>query len=137
MLSCSTLALTPAAYDLLNGPSGKGVQDLFTPEINSAYLGSTNGSEWTTNALWTQQYDALHVNAALQWITGRTWTGNPASVPTLFGFNFQVGAAHTAGWLRLVPDIMSLAVDSAKSCRVCTWCGSNMSQLFIRLDLSW
>jgi hypothetical protein len=34
-LSGLNLAVEHPAYEILNGPSGTGVQDLFTPEINS------------------------------------------------------------------------------------------------------
>ena len=49
------------AYDILNGPSGKGIQDLFTPEINSdaPTLGST--VDWVSNNTLTRQYDGYKV----------------------------------------------------------------------------
>ncbi|MDT7600659.1 MAG: hypothetical protein QOK26_2736, partial [Pseudonocardiales bacterium] len=40
-----------AAYDILNGPSGTGVQDLFTPEINSEAPALPAGGDWTTDNL--------------------------------------------------------------------------------------
>jgi hypothetical protein len=50
------------AYDILNGPSGAGIQDLFCPEINSdaPTLGSKN--DWTKNNTLTQQYDNYKVS---------------------------------------------------------------------------
>jgi hypothetical protein len=49
------------AYDILNGPSGLGIQDLFTPEINSdaPTVGST--TDWTKDNILTQQYDGYKV----------------------------------------------------------------------------
>lgn len=48
------------AYDILNGPSGAGIQDLFTPEINGA---STNANQdWTKNNTLTQIYDGYKVH---------------------------------------------------------------------------
>lgn len=49
------------AYDILNGPSGAGIQDLFTPEINSdaPFVGST--VDWTSDNLLTRQYDNYKV----------------------------------------------------------------------------
>jgi hypothetical protein len=82
------------AYLILSGPSGKGVDDYFTPEINS----STNPAaptdptqpDWTTDNLLTQQYDGYKVQAVLNWITGHyhDGSGNPGT-PAIFGMNFQ------------------------------------------------
>ena len=53
------------AYEILNGPSGTGVQDLFAPEINSnaPTLGSSN--DWTTDNALTLQYDTYKVEAVI------------------------------------------------------------------------
>ncbi len=78
------------AYEVLNGPSGTGVQDLFTPEINSD--APTNGStiDWTKDNNLTQQYDGYKVQAVINEINGFDHNG-AASVgtPALFGMNFQ------------------------------------------------
>ena len=82
------------AYVILSGPSGKGVDDFFTPEINSSANPSapTDGSQpdWTTDNLLTQQYDNYKVEAVLSWINGHRHdgTGNPGT-PAIFGMNFQ------------------------------------------------
>jgi len=70
------------AYDLVNGPSGQGVADLYTPEI------AANG---TTNSISaTEAYDDLKVTALLNQIAGKTSTGTRlVGVPALFGMNFQ------------------------------------------------
>lgn len=75
------------AYEILDGPSGTGVQDLFTPEINST---APAGGDWTTDNAVTQQYDGYKAQAVLNEIDGydhsRTHrTGTPA----VFGLNFQ------------------------------------------------
>jgi hypothetical protein len=68
------------SYEILNGPSGQGVQDLYTPEI-----ASTDGTR-----LGTQAYDDLKVNAILNEIDGKDHTGTRAvGVPAIFGMNFQ------------------------------------------------
>jgi hypothetical protein len=68
------------AYDLVNGPSGKGVDDLYTPEIAAVAN--------TTSA--TEGYDALKVQAILNEIDGKDHTGaNHVGVPAIFGMNFQ------------------------------------------------
>ncbi|MBV6702925.1 alkaline phosphatase family protein [Kitasatospora aureofaciens] len=79
-----------AAYDILNGPSGEGIQDLFTPEINSDATGYAAGVDWTKDNKATQQYDGYKVQAVLNEIDGydhsRTHhTGTPA----IFGLNLQ------------------------------------------------
>jgi hypothetical protein len=56
-----------AAYDVLQGPSGTGIQDLFTPEINSD---TGAGTDWTGDNGKTQQYDGYKVTAVLNEIDG-------------------------------------------------------------------
>jgi hypothetical protein len=70
------------AYDFLNGPSGKGVDDLFTPEIRPVTKARSIPK--------TESYDDLKVEAILNEISGRDHSGaHAAPVPTLFGMNFQ------------------------------------------------
>ncbi|MBV8275334.1 MAG: alkaline phosphatase family protein [Verrucomicrobia bacterium] len=82
------------AYQILSGPSGKGVDDYFTPEINSsanAAEPTTPGQpDWTSDNLLTQQYDNYKVEAVVNWINGLSHdgTGNPGT-PAIFGMNFQ------------------------------------------------
>ncbi|HEY3666168.1 MAG TPA: alkaline phosphatase family protein, partial [Polyangiaceae bacterium] len=103
-----------AAYDLVNGPSGNGVEDLFTPEINSdisnggivngidlagskaACDGTTNSlplgkvSDFTTCEPAVMAYDDSKVQAIINQIDGKRSDGSPAgSVPAIFGMNFQ------------------------------------------------
>jgi hypothetical protein len=74
------------AYEFLNGPSGTGVDDLYTPEITLNPPAVT-----TTNSFaLTMAYDDMKVAAIVNEIngfdhTGTTWVGTPA----LFGMNFQ------------------------------------------------
>lgn len=77
------------AYEILNGPSGAGVDDLFTPEINSNAAAPFTG-DWTQDNLATQQYDGYKVKAVLNEIDGKDHSGaHSAPVPALFGLNFQ------------------------------------------------
>ncbi|MCX6499478.1 MAG: alkaline phosphatase family protein [Arthrobacter sp.] len=77
------------AYEILNGPSGKGVDDLFTPEINSKAPAPFTG-DWTQDNAATQQYDGYKVQAVLNEIDGKDHSGSKAaSVPSIFGMNFQ------------------------------------------------
>lgn len=79
---------------VLSGPSGEGVDDYFTPEINSSAnrTAPTDSSQpdWTTDNLWTQQYDGYKVQAVINWINGHRHdgSGNPGT-PAIFGMNFQ------------------------------------------------
>ena len=76
------------AYEILNGPSGTGVQDLFTPEVNSN--DPITGKDTTTGYCSIQRNDVLKVQAVLNQINGLDSTGkNTVGVPTIFGMNFQ------------------------------------------------
>jgi hypothetical protein len=73
------------AYDLVNGPSGKGVDDLYTPEITNA-----PGFDNTISVVCTVQNDYLKVQGVVNEIHGRHHDGTPGlGVPTVFGMNFQ------------------------------------------------
>jgi hypothetical protein len=92
------------AYDILNGPSGVGIDDLFTPEINSSVTDPTlpagAGPDFTKNNVNTQRYDALKVSAVLNWMGGHDHAGNGAlGVPAILGMNFQ--AVSTAQKLNM------------------------------------
>ncbi len=79
------------AYDILNGPSGAGIDDLYTPEINSLIpvAGNTTDDN-TTSFTATRNYDEVKVQAILHEIDGLDSTGShPAPVPNVFGMNFQ------------------------------------------------
>jgi Type I phosphodiesterase / nucleotide pyrophosphatase len=102
-----------AAYDLVNGPSGNGVQDLYTPEINSLIVngGVANGvnlaatkalcdgtnslpvakvTDYTTCGPAVMAYDDTKVQAIINQIDGKRSDGSAAApVPTIFGMNFQ------------------------------------------------
>jgi hypothetical protein len=82
------------AYEVLSGPSGHGVDEYFTPEINSSAdplnPTSPDAGDWTTDNLLTQKYDNYKVQAVVNWIKGKhhDGTGNPGT-PAIFGMNFQ------------------------------------------------
>ena len=92
------------SYEWTNGPSGKGLDDFYGPEINSipvplpqipgcgvvAYQDPTPDDGWTTSFDNIKCYDSLHVQAVINQIDGYThdrskWVG----VPAVFGTNFQ------------------------------------------------
>jgi hypothetical protein len=73
------------AYDIANGPSGLGVQDLYTPEITNA-----PGFDNTVSVVCTVRNDQLKVHAILNEIHGFRHDGTgPVGVPAVFGMNFQ------------------------------------------------
>ncbi len=76
------------AYEILNGPSGGGVDDLFTPEINSD--ANAAGDSWTSVNSLTQQYDRYKVESVVNEIRGRDHSGQfSVGMPAVFGMNFQ------------------------------------------------
>ena len=76
------------AYEILSGPSGTGVQDLFTPEINS--VADAAGDDWTTDNALTQEYDGFKVAAVVNEINGLDHSGQRhVGTPAIFGLNFQ------------------------------------------------
>jgi hypothetical protein len=101
------------SYDLVNGPSGAGVDDLYTPEINSNIAGApvTNGVDLAatlatctgsnslpvakvsvfTDCIPAQEaYDDVKVQAVLNQIAGLKSDGTTGpGVPTILGMNFQ------------------------------------------------
>ncbi len=78
------------AYEILNGPSGTGVQDLFTPEINSQAPTLGSPIDWAQDNALTQQYDSYKVQAVLNEIDGYDHSRTHlVGTPAIFGMNFQ------------------------------------------------
>lgn len=78
------------AYDILQGPSGNGIQDLFTPEINSEAPTPGSPNDWTTDNALTERYDGYKVKAVINEIRGYDHSGTEAlGTPAIFGMNFQ------------------------------------------------
>ena len=92
------------SYDFLNGPSGTGVTDLYTPEINcqphvdpnlpvappTCIIGSMNGYNALLSVVDTEAFDDLRVQSVINEIDGKDHTGTQiVGVPVLFGMNFQ------------------------------------------------
>jgi len=80
------------SYDFLNGPSGTGVDDLYTPEIACFPFtppATCNNALLSISA--TQAFDELRVQSVLNEIDGKDHTGTKrVGTPVLFGMNFQV-----------------------------------------------
>jgi hypothetical protein len=91
------------SYEWTNGPSGKGVDDFYGPEINSIPLAlpfpgctpvpfpdNAPDDGWTNSFADIQCYDETHVVAVLNQIDGYTHDrSRKVGVPTIFGTNFQ------------------------------------------------
>ncbi len=76
------------AYEILNGPSGKGIDDLYTPEINSLIPGQKK--DYTTSFAEVRVYDGIKVRSVLNEINGLNSTGTQeVGVPAVMGMNFQ------------------------------------------------
>jgi hypothetical protein len=95
-----------ASYSFVGGPGGRGLNDYYSPEVDSMVVAlpgvktaqgytcstirdNTNLSSWTGSFKNIQCYDALKVNALLNQIAGKTHSGAAAKVPAVFGMNFQ------------------------------------------------
>jgi hypothetical protein len=96
------------AYEWVAGPTANGLNDFYSPEVNSYAIdlqgistptfGTCNplpdtpapGDDWTKSTKNIQCYDQLKVNAILHQINGKTSDGSKsAPVPAIFGMNFQ------------------------------------------------
>ena len=88
------------AYEIVSGPSGMGLDELYTPEINSTTVPGHPGAVWTDDPSFTRDYDKLKVTGVINQIKGFDHTGTkPLGVPAIFGMNFQsvsVGQKVTA-----------------------------------------
>ena len=99
-----------AVYAAVSGPTGtadpSNVDDYYSPDVNSDVIPlpgvhtatgllcdaipDPTGGAWTDSFQNIKCYDQLKVNAVLNWIGGRTHLGGSrASVPAIFGMNFQ------------------------------------------------
>ncbi|KAL0048942.1 hypothetical protein WJX82_002891 [Trebouxia sp. C0006] len=88
-------------YEVVQGQTGNGVMDLYTPEIscqcgdNQTGIPSTAitnglGVDLAKNITAARAYDELHVQAVINQINGKHSSGNYAmQMPNLFGLNFQ------------------------------------------------
>lgn len=106
------------AYDILNGPSGTGIIDLYTPEINSLIpLAGNTTADNTTSFTATRNYDEVKVQAILHEIDGLDSTGRRAApVPNVFGMNFQsvsVGQKLAKSGLLDAPGLAGGYLDAA------------------------
>jgi hypothetical protein len=129
------------AYDLVNGPSGQGVDDLYTPEINSPIAnggvvnqvdlagsralcdGTTNSlplakiGDYTTCMPAVMAYDDVKVQAVINEIGGKTSDGlREAPIPAILGMNFQevsVGQKLPVGGYADADGTPSALLDSA------------------------
>jgi hypothetical protein len=94
------------SYSFVGGPGGNGLNDYYSPEVDSNVVAlpgvktltgipcdpvrdTVSTSGWNSSFENIQCYDAIKVYALLNQIAGKTHSGAPASVPAVFGMNFQ------------------------------------------------
>ena len=101
-------------YEILNGPSGHGVDDLFNPEI-SAY--AEDHKIYGSSVPLVEKYDDIKVRATLNQIAGLDHTGkHKVGVPAIFGMNFQainIGQKKIPGGYKDSRGTPSPALDDA------------------------
>ncbi|CAG8746506.1 3538_t:CDS:2 [Racocetra persica] len=101
------------AYSIVNGPSGKGVDDFYGPEIASL--------PDKTNLTQVEPYDNYHTVSILNWIDGKTHDGKPFSVPNIFGGNFQSlsvaqkSSSNVTGFIGGYVDANATPADQVKN----------------------
>ena len=96
-----------ASYSFVAGPGGTGLNDYYSPEVDSTVVAlpgvkTSEGAScatirdpradltsWTNSFVNIQCYDAMKVNALLNQIAGKTHDGAAAVTPAVFGMNFQ------------------------------------------------
>ena len=95
-----------ASYSFVAGHGGKGLDDYYSPEVDSTVVplpgvttatgvscatirDTSASSSWTSSFANIQCYDALKVHALLNEIAGKTHNGAAAASHRLFGMNFQ------------------------------------------------
>ncbi len=94
------------SYSMVGGPGGKGLDDYYSPEVSSAVVplpgvktlegascdpvrDTVGSSAWNASFENIQCYDAIKVYGLLNQIAGKTHSGAAATVPAVFGMNFQ------------------------------------------------
>src|ERR1700723_3448409 len=94
------------SYSFVGGPGGNGLDDYYSPEVSSAVVplpgvktldgvpcdpirDKVGVSAWNSSFANIQCYDAIKVYGLLNQIAGKTHSGKPAMVPSVFGMNFQ------------------------------------------------
>ncbi|CAB3760494.1 alkaline phosphatase family protein [Paraburkholderia solisilvae] len=104
-------------YELVEGPSGHGVDDLFLPEIGANYEGVNHAAtdQITGSLAHTEDYDAMKAHAIVNEIDGLTHDGAAhAAVPNVFGLNLQaVNVAQKLYGYRDADGALTPGVDKA------------------------
>jgi hypothetical protein len=94
------------SYSFVGGPGGTGLDDYYSPEVDSAVVplpgvktlegaacdpirDTVGAGAWNASFENIQCYDAIKVYGLLNQIAGKTHSGASAVVPAVFGMNFQ------------------------------------------------
>jgi Type I phosphodiesterase / nucleotide pyrophosphatase len=105
------------AYEILDGPSGHGIEDLFTPEVDAQMPGTPPGTDYTKSYTGVRDYDSLKVKAVVNEIGGRSSLGEPVGyVPAIFGMDLQavsIGQKLAHGGYGDAPGLVGGYLDAA------------------------
>jgi hypothetical protein len=103
------------AYAIVQGPSGHGVDDLYTPEIGMDGEGQRDTDAITASIAATETYDTDKMQAVLHELDGYRHGGHAhAPVPTLLGLNLQsINVAQKLAGYQNAEGVPSTSLDAA------------------------
>lgn len=103
------------AYAIVQGPSGHGVDDLYTPEIGMDGEGQRDTDAITASIAATETYDTGKMQAILHELQGYRHGGRVrAPVPTLLGLNLQsINVAQKLAGYQNAAGVPSTSLDAA------------------------
>lgn len=126
------------SYAIVQGPSGDGVADLYTPEIGTDGEDHPDTDAVTASIARTETYDTGKMQAVIREVDGYRHDGRTrAPVPTLFGLNLQsVNVAEKLAGYQNADGTPTPSLDAALT-HVDTLIGQLMDELARRhLDTS-
>jgi hypothetical protein len=105
------------AYQAVMGPSGDGVDDYFSPEINSLanqlVPGLPAGDQFTNSHLAIKVYDDIKVKAIVNQCKGLNSTGtHHVGIPGIFGMNFQALSVAQKTWAEVDSPLLGGYLDA-------------------------
>ncbi len=120
-------------YELVEGPSGHGVDDLFLPEIGANHEGQHEAKTpgITGSLARTENYDDLKADAIVNEIDGMAHDGHRrTTVPSVFGLNMQaVNVAQKLYGYRDADGDLTPGVDQA-----ITYVDTLLARFMVELD---
>jgi hypothetical protein len=103
------------AYAIVQGPSGHGVNDLYTPEIGMDGEGQRDTDAITASIAATETYDTRKMQAVIHELDGYRHGGHArAPVPALLGLNLQsINVAQKLAGYQNAEGVPSASLDAA------------------------